>query len=416
MPALRPATLKPSTLRPASERTGVLALVPDHWGPPWSVRHHVLRRLAQHFTTVWVTPALSLGDKPDEETESNQPVGGYGDVPGLLIYRPTGWLPRLHRPASVARLFEKLRLLRARRLLHAAGCDRVVLYLWRPEFSSAMDLIPHDVSCYHIDDEYTFSVVEKPNSDFELRLLNRVDLVIVHSAALEEKKGNINPHTIRIPNGVDYKKYSTPAMEPMDLAAIPQPRIGYVGVIKTQLDMDLLCVLAQRHPQWSIVLVGPVGYLGSRAADYRQLCARPNVYTMGPRPLQQLPAYMQHMDVCMLCYRLDDYTKYIYPLKLHEYLASGRPIVGSPIPALDEFRDVVSIASTPDEWSDAIQQALRNSNDDAAKKARQRVAAAYDWNPLVARIAANFIERLESEGRYKARPGEPATTVAGVRA
>ncbi len=410
------STLKPATLKPASERTGVLALVPDQWGPPWSVRHHVLRRLAQHFTTVWVTPALSFGDKADAQADSGHPASGYGDVPGLLIYRPSGWLPRLHRPVFLARLLEKIRLLRARRLLYNAGCDRVVLYLWRPEFGSAMDLVSHDVSCYHIDDEYTFSEVEKPNSDFELRLLNRVDLVIVHSAALQEKKGHINLHTIRIPNGVDYKAFSTPAPEPADLAVIPRPRIGYVGVIKTQLDIDLLYELAQRHPKWSLVLVGPVGYLGSRADDYSRLCALPNLHPLGPKPLQQLPAYMQHMDVCMLCYRLDDYTKYIYPLKLHEYLASGRPIVGSAIPALDEFRDVVSIANTPDEWSDAIQHALVDANSEEARQHRQRVAAAHDWNMLVARIAANFIERLESQGRYKARAGEPATTVAGVRA
>ncbi len=405
-----------SAARPASERTGVIALVPDQWGPPWSVRHHVLRRLALHFTTVWVTPALALGDRPDAQTEDNQPASAYGNVPGLLIYRPSGWLPRLYRPAFLARLLEKMRLLRARRLLYAAGCDRVVLYLWRPEFASAMDLISHDVSCYHVDDEYTFSEVEKPTSDFELRLLQRVDLVIVHSAALLEKKGSINTHTIRIPNGVDYRAFSTPAMPPTDLAAIPRPRISYIGVIKTQLDIDLLCELAQRHPQWSIVLVGPVGYLGSRADDYRRLCAMPNVHALGARPLQQLPAYMQHMDVCMLCYRLDDYTKFIYPLKLHEYLASGRPIVGSPIPALDEFRDVISIASTPEEWSRAIQRALSDPDDDEARKRRQRIAAGYDWNMLVARIAANFIERLEREGRYRARAGEPATTVAGMRA
>ena len=410
------STVKPATLKPASERTGVIALVPDQWGPPWSVRHHVLRRLAQHFTTVWVTPALALGDWSDAPTESSQPASGYGDVPGLLIYRPSGWLPRLYRPVFLARLFEKLRLLRARRLLYAAGCDRVVLYLWRPEFASAMDLLSHDVSCYHIDDEYTFSEVEKPISDFELRLLQRADLVIVHSAALLEKKGKVNPQTIRSPNGVDYKAYSTPAMEPVDLAAIAQPRIGYVGVIKTQLDIDLLRELAQRHSQWSIVLVGPVGYLGSRADDYRRLCAMSNVHALGPKPLQQLPAYMQHMDVCMLCYRLDDYTKYIYPLKLHEYLASGRPIVGSPIPALEEFRDVISIANTPDEWSHAIQEALISGATETAVKRRQLIASGYDWNMLVARIAANFIERLESEGRHRARTGEPATTVAGAGA
>ena len=381
------------------ERIGVVALVPDQWGPPWTARHHVLWRLAQHFTIVWVSPALAWRDAwSGARSDSGAPVREYGDAPGLLIYRPSRWLSRVYRPAFLAELTESLRLRRARRLLQAAGCDRFVLYLWRPDFESALDLISHDVSCYHIDDEYSFSEIEKPTPDSELRLLRRADLVIVHSTALLEKKGRINPHTIQIPNGVDYSAYSTPAAQPADLAAIPRPRIGYIGVIKAQLNLELLCDLVRRHPNWSIVLVGPVGYLGSRADVYRRLCGMPNVYALGPKPLQLLPAYVQHMDVCMLCYRLDDYTKYIYPAKLHEYLASGRPVVGSPIQALQEFRDVISIATTPAEWSRAIEGALvSDHSDESRRKLRQSVAAEYDWNQLVARIAESLTERLGSK-------------------
>lgn len=395
-------------------RIGVIALVPDQWGPPWSVRHHVLLRLSQHFTTVWVNPAPLWRDIwTRKQVNPRASVHEYGEAPGLLIYRPSNWLLRLHRPAFLVRLTEGLRLRRARRLLQAAGCDRFVLYLWRPEFGVALDLVAHDLSCYHIDDEYTFSEIEKPNSASESRLLQRADLVIVHSTALLEKKGRINPYTILIPNGVDYRAYSTPAMLPADLAAIPRPRIGYVGMIKTQLDLDLLRTIAQRHPQWSIVLVGPVVYLGARAPLYRRLCEMPNVHPLGHKSLQQLPAYVQHMDVCLLCYRLDDYTKYIYPAKLHEYLASGRPIVGSPIQALQEFRDVIAIAATPDEWSAAIQRALDGDpTDESAKDQRQQIAAGYDWNQLVDRIAQSFVERLQSQQRYRAPAGEAATTSA----
>ncbi len=399
-------------------RIGVIALVPDHWGPPWSVRHHVLWRLSRHFTTVWIDPAPTWRAAWSNRRVDTQPsVCEYGDAPGLLIYRPSGWLPRLHRLAFLARLTERLRLRHARRLLKDAGCDRFVLYLWRPDLGAALDLVRHDLSCYHIDDEYTFSETEQPVSASEMQLLQRADLVIVHSTALLEKKGRINPHTIHIPNGVDYRAYSTPAAPPADLAAIPQPRIGYIGVIKTQLDLELLRNLAQRHPDWSIVLVGPVGYLGSRAELYRRLCEMPNVHALGPRPLQQLPAYIQHMDVCMLCYRLDDYTRYIYPAKLHEYLASGRPIVGSPIRALDDFRDVITIAASADEWSDAIERALLHDDaDEVRKKQRQRIAAGYEWNQLVSRIARSFVEQIEGRRRSEARAGEAATTSAGQSA
>lgn len=404
-----------STDSSRQERVGVIALVPDQWGPPWSVRHHVVWRLAQHFTTVWVNPAPTWREAwSGAQSMSGPPAADYGAGSRLLIYRPSGWLPRLHRPAVLARLTEWLRLRRARRLLQAAGCNRFVLYIWRPELGAALDLVAHDVSCYHIDDEYTFSETEKPIPEAELRLLRRADLVIVHSTALMQKKGSVNPHTVQIPNGVDYRAYSTPAACPADLATIARPRIGYIGVIKTHLDLDLLRDLAQRHSNWSIVLVGPVGYLGSRAELYRRLCEMPNVHALGAKPLQLLPAYIQHMDVCMLCYRLNDYTRYIYPVKLHEYLATGRPVVGSSIQALQAFRDVISIAETPAEWSQAIEQALAGADRDAEQSMqRQEVAAAHDWNQLVARIAQSFTERIESGRRHRTREGAPATTTAG---
>ncbi len=101
-------------------------------------------------------------------------------------------------------------------------------------------------------------------------------------------------------------------------------------------------------------------------------------------------------------------------MKLHEYLATGRPVVGSSIQALQAFRDVISIAETPAEWSQAIEQALAGADRDAEQSMqRQEVAAAHDWNQLVARIAQSFTERIESGRRHRTREGAPATTTAG---
>jgi hypothetical protein len=72
-----------------------------------------------------------------------------------------------------------------------------------------------------------------------------------------EKKGHLNPNSSLAPNGVDYARYAVPWTEPADLGAIPRPRIGYVGIIKAQLDFDLLLTLARRHRDWSFVFVGP---------------------------------------------------------------------------------------------------------------------------------------------------------------
>jgi glycosyltransferase involved in cell wall biosynthesis len=101
-------------------------------------------------------------------------------------------------------------------------------------------------------------------------------------------------------------------------------------------------------------------------------------------------------------YRLDDYTKYIYPLKLHEYLAGGKPVVAARIPALEEFSDVVALPETDTQWSAAIAEALLPAaNREVRRVARQSVAHHYDWASIVFRLAETMAARLGQDYRIR---------------
>jgi glycosyltransferase involved in cell wall biosynthesis len=383
--------------RPYLPDVGVLAFVPDRWEIAWQPRHQVLARLARYFHVLWVTPPVSWRAQLRVFSRKIEDYKNYGVAPasGFSIFRPPVWLPEIGRPLCIARWTANERLRRARRTLKRHGCTKTIVYMWRPSFAGFVSLVPHDLSCYHIDDEYSFSAVEMPLDPIETRLISGVDQVFIHSPALLKKKGQLNANTAYVPNGVDYEAFATPRREPEDLAQIPHPRIGYVGRIKQQLDLTLVLALARRHATWSFVLVGPVEHLGSYHSVMRELSRLPNVYLLGPKAVQRLPAYTQHLDVCMLCYHVDDYTKFIYPLKLHEYLATGRPVVGSPIDSLLGFADVVHLARTTDEWSLALSQCLNGFASSASEvERRRRIARAHDWDRLVARIAVLLARRL----------------------
>jgi glycosyltransferase involved in cell wall biosynthesis len=316
---------------------------------------------------------------------------------GFVLYQPERWLPWFGRPDWLASWTAAERGRRAAAFLRRRGCKTIVFYLWRQYFDRVLESGSYDLSCYHIVDEYSFSPTELPLTDREIRLIKRVDQVFIHSPALLERKGHFNPQTLFVPNGVDYQAFATQQEEPADLRKIPHPRIGYIGVIKTQLDFQVLLRLATRHVEWSFVFVGPTGHLGQDATLVDKLFKLPNVYFLGHKPIEIACAYPQHFDVCLLPYKLNDYTKYIYPLKLHEYLAGGKPIVGTPIRSLLDFGHIIKLVSTEEEWSRALVESLAPgvvSSDQIEK--RRSIARQVDWNTLVHTIAGSMCARLGS--------------------
>jgi hypothetical protein len=364
-------------------------MVPDTWNSPWQTRHHILSRLARFFHVVWMEPAREWRENLRKSKAKLGWSAAPQEPPGLEVYSPEFLLPKLYRPAFLERRFLGWRLRRARRLLVQRGCRKIILYLWRPEFSDALESVAFDGSCYHIDDEYSFSDVDLPLNEEEVRLIARVDQVFIHSQEIVMKKGSINPRTVRVPNGVDYDAYASTAPEPLDLRTIPHPRIGYTGYLKRTLNWELCIDLARTHPEWSLVFVGPVAEHPEVHKPIQDLSRLSNVHFLGLKGPQELAAYPQHFDVCIMPYRTDTHSmRYGYPLKLHEYLASGRPSVGSPLLSLKEFAGQVALASTSHEWSAAIRNALSlDANTPEQRAKRQEIARQYDWRCLVSRIA-----------------------------
>jgi len=380
---------------PRHPEIGVLGVVPEAWGPMWQPRHQVMTRLAQTFQVVWLDPGVHWREAGKALMARGPRVAE--PIPGFHVYTPEPWLPRFLSFRALDRLLERTHLARARAELVRRGCKTIVLYVWRPEFEPAVDNVRHDLLCYHVDDEYNFSDVDLPTDPREVRLLTRADQVFIHSPALLEKKGHLNPHTRSVPNGVDFALFAAPLAEPDDLAGVPHPRIGYIGYIKRHLDWELIDALAAQHPAWQFVFVGATSPHRELAANLARLAQRDNVHFLGAKSTIAMAHYPQHFDVCVMPYVANGYTKYIYPLKLHEYLATGRPVVGARIRSLEDFSDVIAIASGPAEWSTAIEAALSSDAGSPERvAARRTVAEKHDWGLLVDQIAGAILERLTS--------------------
>ena len=384
-------------IQPLIPEVGVIALVPDTWGGPWQPRHQVLTRLANYFQVAWVNPSLGWRrlwfEKEKAKTNLSQPL--ISNFFHFSIYPQELWFPKLYRLPRVNKWMLHQRLDRIIKKLKRNGCQEIILYVWRPKFADALDAMQFDLRCYHIDDDYTFSENDKPMSSLEVKILREVDVAFIHSSGLMKKKASFARKVFHIPNGVDYQAYATQRDEPSDISIIPHPRIGYVGWLKAQLDLELFLTLVKRHTDWSFIFIGPAQQTEYMRKWIRQISTFSNVYMLGEQPVDRLPAYTQALDVCLMNYKVNAYTNSIYPLKLHEYLATGKPVVGAPIQSVIPFGDVVKLARSDEEWSQAISESLSPSlNTVEATQTRQSIAKKYDWNSLVFSVAHAMCEGL----------------------
>ena len=230
-------------------------------------------------------------------------------------------------------------------------------------------------------------------AEAERRLLEQADWVFAASNGLLERVSAYTDRVSLVPNGVNLERFTIcrdAFPEPGDVADLPTPRVGYFGQIDERLDLNLLVHLAQSIPDVSLVLLGVL------RTDIGALLRQRNVHWLGSKPHAELPAYLAAMDVLLIPYVLNRYTRAIYPAKLHECLAMGKPVVATDLPELRPFHEVVRIAEDADAFVRHVSEAL--AEDDPALRARRRqVAEANAWQVRYQAIVERLTACLQAE-------------------
>ncbi len=303
---------------------------------------------------------------------------------GLWVFSPLV-LP-VHR-SRLARTLNRMLLRDAvRGQARDLGLERPLLLISIPT-AAAIDLVGHlgEVASIYdcMDDLTAVPTVDRSTAATEAELARCVDVVVAASEELRRVKAGLRADIAVVGQGVEVAHFARPMPCPPELGRLPRPRLLCVAGIDERIDFGLLNEVARLRPHWSIVLVGPQLYL--LAAE---LIREPNVQILGHRPFLELPAYMQAADVCIIPYRDTPWARACNPVKTLEYLAAGRPVVSTDLPAVRAYQPLVRIAEGVPEFVAAVEAALADDAP-AAQSARRALAVGAPW-----RDRADAIYRL----------------------
>jgi glycosyltransferase involved in cell wall biosynthesis len=174
--------------------------------------------------------------------------------------------------------------------------------------------------------------------------------------------------------------------------------IGFVGgVTRRALDHGLLRHAFAALRDCRFVFVGSYD-----ASSERAFVRAPNATLLGARDYSDIPSYLAAFDVAIIPYVVGGQIDYVYPKKLHEYLAAGKPVVATDLPELRPFEGIIRIGRSPDEFVRKIEGCLQE-NADAALSARlaaerMALAKANTWEHRVNRIVELLDAGLPNEG------------------
>jgi len=342
---------------PMLKSKSIICFANDFRGDPTS-KQQVMKILSENNTILWINsiamrrPSASVADMSRLWSKVTKFFKGLDQInKNLYVFTPLVLpLPSL----KFAQLLNKFLLLSYLKFfIWKLKMKNIQLWTFVPNMISLVGKLGEEKVIYYCVDEWSeFSFLDRETIvRLEKELLLKSDVVITTAKKLYESKIKHNSRTYLVPHGVDFDFFSQ-ALKPSfyvpdDIEILPNPRIGFFGLIHEWVDLGLIEFMAQKHPEWSIVMIGKLvpGIDISRSSAFK------NIHFMGQKDYSELPHYCKGLDVALIPFKINELTLNVNPIKLREYLAAGLPVVSTPLPEIIPYKDVVYLAESKEEFT-----------------------------------------------------------------
>ena len=321
------------------------------------------------------------------------------DCGAVAVYRPPlGFAPvilGLRRQADKVTAAQFDRTLTEKYGNHWRDTTLVYISSWSyTQTFFVKSLRPKHLVFHILDDSLAFPEIKnnprvlENNKLFFSHMMADSTVVVAVSQELAEKYSALyQREVLLLKNGVDLAHFQqTDTAIPEDMKNIKHPILMYTGSINSWIDLPLLIKLAEDRPDYSLVLIGH--YFAGSADDslWQTLLGKDNVHWLNSKPFSQLPGYINQAAALLLPRTGDEHSLASDPLKLYEYLSTGKPVISTSLPALGDFSRFVYVAGRED-FAQVVDQAIAEHNSDLAKE-QMALMENHSWSARIAELFA----------------------------
>jgi glycosyltransferase involved in cell wall biosynthesis len=360
------------------------------WDFVWQRPQQLMSRLATKSPILFIEEPVHLDDIGAGQLDLTVPVANVFRV----VPRLTGELR-----GDYDRSIEEVRRLVAQELASGGRLERrfanAIQWFYTPMPATTMLGAFNEIGVVYdcMDELSQFRNAPPELKTREDLLISNADVVFTGGYKLFKSRAASHHNVHFFGCGVDVNHFGRARNPDTQLPAdVPSrgPVAGYFGVIDERLDYGVIDALAARYPECNVVMVGPTAKI-----DVADLPRRHNIYWLGQRSYDQLPAYVKAFDVCLMPFALNEATEYINPTKTLEYMAAGKPIVSTAVPdVVTNFTPIVTVAHSEDEFVDAVVKAAATPDTEAIFRGIE-MATASTWERIVASMRSIINEAVD---------------------
>jgi hypothetical protein len=378
----------------AQDRPPLVVFGAQRWNFDWQRPQQLLTRLASHYRVFYVeAPHTTHADPWLEATEV---------APGVhvLVAHTRCDTPGFHDDQFPV----MARLLAA--FLRERGIAEPLAWLDTPAALPLAEALQPRALVWDCGEDVVTLSGDAALRLREERLLALADIVLAGGPSLYEalRRRHANVHCVA--NGVDAAHFAPPpshgkAIEAVSAraihAAIPNPRLGFFGVIDERIDLALLDRVAHLRPDWQFLLAGPL-----RGVAPEALPRRGNLQWLGPQTYAILPHLQAHWDLCLLPLKVDACVRHAVPIEALEYLAGQKSVVSTPVHDIAALHGkIVRIADGPEAFVEACRAAMCERGPLRRQRRIDALIAVHSagWERAVERIHRLLVEFAHEPAR-----------------